>query len=216
MEGYWAQFAKIAVAHLLAVASPGPDFAMVVRQSLAHGRRAATWTAVGIGSAILVHVAYALLGIGLVLRTNPVAFTVLKFLAAGYLAWMGIRALLARPCPTLGAEPGLGEGDIARPGVPSPRAAWTTGVLTNVFNPKVTLFIVAVFTLVDPATPKLAQVSYGLYISAMTMAWFSVVAVFFTREPVRRAFLRAGVWIDRAMGIAFLAFAAFLAGATLR
>jgi len=216
VHGYWAQFAKVAVAHLLAVASPGPDFAMVVRQSLAHGRRAAVWTSIGIGCAILVHVTYALLGIGILLRTNPLAFTALKFLAAGYLAWMGVRALLAGPRLTLGEEPGLGEADVAKPGRPTPRAAWLTGVLTNVFNPKVTLFIVAVFTLIDPATPKLTQAAYGLYFSAMTMLWFTVVAIFFTRESVRRAFLRAGHWIDWAMGIAFLAFAALLASASLR
>ena len=91
MHGYWAQFAKIAVAHMLAVASPGPDFAMVVRQSLAHGRRAAVWTSIGIGSAILVHVSYALLGIGILLRTYPLAFEVMEFVGAGYLAWIGCK-----------------------------------------------------------------------------------------------------------------------------
>lgn len=215
MHGYWEQFLKIAVAHLLAVASPGPDFAMVVRQSLAHGRRAAIWTATGIGSAILVHVTYAILGIGVLLRTNLAAFTVLKFLAAGYLAWMGIKALRTQPRPNRGETSGLGEADVAQRGGPGPRAAWLTGVLTNVFNPKVTLFIVAVFTLIDPATPRLLQVSYGLYFSAMTILWFTIVAVFFTRESVRQAFLRAGLWIDRAMGVAFITFAVLLAGASI-
>ena len=60
------EFLKVALVHLLAVASPGPDFAIVLRQSLSHGRRAAIWTSVGVGTAILIHVAYSLLGIGLV------------------------------------------------------------------------------------------------------------------------------------------------------
>ena len=88
MHGYWAQFVRIAIAHLLAVLSPGPDFAMVVRQSLAHGRRAAVWTSIGIGSAILLHVTYSLLGIGLLLRSSHAAFTAVKFAGAGYLAWI--------------------------------------------------------------------------------------------------------------------------------
>ena len=53
---YAAEFLTVALIHLLAVASPGPDFAVVVRESVTHGRRAGTWTALGVGSAIFLHV----------------------------------------------------------------------------------------------------------------------------------------------------------------
>jgi threonine efflux protein len=212
VHGYWAQFLKIAVAHMLAVASPGPDFAMVVRQSLAHGRRAAIWTSIGIGSAILVHVSYALLGIGILLRTYPVAFTAVKFLGAGYLAWIGVKALMSRPRHGLAEAPFGSKAAITRAAEPEPRAAWTTGFLTNVFNPKATLFFVAIYaSLIDPATPKVIQGAYGLWMSATTMAWFVMVSVFFTRESVRAAFLRGGHWIDRVMGVVLIALAAALA-----
>ena len=216
MQGYWAQFLKIAVAHLLAVAAPGPDFAMVVRQSLAHGRRAAMWTSIGIGTAILVHVTYAILGIGIILKTTPAAFTAVKFLGAGYLAWIGAKALMSRPRGMPGAPAGA-EGELAQPAEPGPGAAWTTGFLTNVFNPKVTLFFVAVFaSVVDPATPRVIQGAYGLWMSATTMAWFCMVAAFLTRERVRAAFLRRGHWIDRAMGAVLVGLAAALAFSSAR
>ncbi len=83
VHGYWAQFRRSPWPTCSPSASPGPDFAMVVRQSLAHGRRAAIWTSIGIGTAILVHVTYALLGIGILLRTSPAAFTAVKFAGAG-------------------------------------------------------------------------------------------------------------------------------------
>ena len=67
MHEYWVEFSKVAVAHALAVASPGPDFAVVMKQSLSMGRRAGFWTSVGIGTAILMHVAYSLLGLGLLI-----------------------------------------------------------------------------------------------------------------------------------------------------
>src|SRR5690606_2691298 len=66
----WLQFGQIVIAHGLAVASPGPDFALVLRQSLARGRTVALWTSVGIGSGILVHVSYSLLGLGLLLAAS--------------------------------------------------------------------------------------------------------------------------------------------------
>jgi len=196
---YWAQFLKVAVAHLLAVASPGPDFAMVVRQSIAHGRRAAVWTSIGIGSAILVHVTYAVLGIGILLRTNPV----------------GVKGLMSGPRRGMGEAPAAAQAELSRPSEPSPRAAWTTGFLTNVFNPKVTLFFVAIFaSVIDPATPRVVQGGYGLWMSASTMAWFTMVSVFLTREDVRSAFLRGGHWIDRAMGAVLVALAVALAVAS--
>jgi threonine/homoserine/homoserine lactone efflux protein len=216
VHGYWTQFLKVAVAHMLAVASPGPDFAMVVRQSLAHGRRAAIWTSIGIGSAILVHVTYALLGIGILLKTYPVAFTAVKFAGAGYLAWIGVKALMSRPRHGLAEAPFGSKGAVTRPAEPGPRAAWTTGFLTNVFNPKATLFFVAIFaTLIAPATPKVIQGAYGLWMSVTTMAWFAMVSVFFTRESVRSAFLRGGHWIDWIMGAVLIGLAAALALASV-
>ncbi|HKB58328.1 MAG TPA: LysE family transporter, partial [Lacunisphaera sp.] len=63
---YWSEFLTIAVAHALAVASPGPDFALVLRQSLTHGRRTAIWSSIGVGCGISIHIVYCLLGLGFV------------------------------------------------------------------------------------------------------------------------------------------------------
>ena len=71
---YWAEFLTIAVAHLFAVASPGPDFAVVLRQSVLGGSRTGIWTSLGVGSAILLHVAYCLLGVALLLAQSPSLF----------------------------------------------------------------------------------------------------------------------------------------------
>jgi RhtB (resistance to homoserine/threonine) family protein len=215
VHGYWAQFAAVAVAHMLAVAAPGPDFAMVLRQSLVHGRRAAIWTSIGIGTAILLHVTYAVLGIGILLKASHFWFSVAKFLGAGYLAWIGLKALRSRPS---GESQGAQGGEAPQgPAEPTPRSAWTTGFITNAFNPKVTLFFVAIFaTIIDPATPRWIQAAYGVWMSLATMAWFTMVSLFFTRESVRRAFLRKRHWIDRAMGVVLIGLAVVLALATAR
>lgn len=201
------EFAKVAVAHLLAVASPGPDFAIVLRQSLRHGRRTAIWTSVGVGMAILLHVAYSLLGLGLVLTGSPAAFIAVKTAGAAYLVWLGIQGLRARQrAPQVAGEVGASEPP------PTARAAWVAGFLTNALNPKATLFFVALFaTVISPETPKWLQAGYGLWMAAATVGWFVFVSLVFTREAVRSAFLRHGHWVDRALGLVFLAFAAKLA-----
>jgi RhtB (resistance to homoserine/threonine) family protein len=204
MTVYAAEFTKIAVAHLLAVASPGPDFAMVLRQSLAHGRRTAVWTSLGIGAAILLHATYCVLGLGLLLQNSPAAFTALRYAGAAYLACLGVEGLRSRS--RLG---NMADGPAVT--VPAPRAAFVAGFLTNALNPKAALFFIALFPVaVSPQTPKLIQAGYGLWMSLATMVWFSLVSVVFTREPVRRGYLRHGHWIDRALGVVFLGFAAGL------
>ena len=104
---YWAEFLTVALIHLLAVASPGPDFAVVVRESVTHGRRAGTWTAFGVGTAIFLHVGYSLLGIGLIVSQSIMLFNVLKWLAAAYLVYIGIKALRARPAAAGSTLPSL-------------------------------------------------------------------------------------------------------------
>lgn len=204
MSPYASEFARIAVAHLLAVASPGPDFAMVLRQSLAHGRRTAVWTSVGIGSAILLHATYCVLGLGLLLLSSAAAFTVLKYAGAAYLTFLGVEGLRSRRRSA--DNVGLTGGT-----APGPRAAFAAGFLTNALNPKAALFFIALFpVVVSPETPKLIQAGYGLWMSLATMAWFSLVSLVFTRETVRRSYLRQGHWIDRALGVVFLTFAAGL------
>src|SRR5687768_12021402 len=97
MYDYWVEFSKVAIVHLLAVASPGPDFAVVLKQSLSGGRRPALWTSLGIGTAIFLHVTYSLLGLGLLIRGSETWFNEVKYAGATYIAWIGVQSLRARP-----------------------------------------------------------------------------------------------------------------------
>ena len=191
---YWTEFLTVALVHLLAVASPGPDFAIVLRESVSNGRHAGIWTALGVGSGILLHVGYCLLGIGLIVSQSIVLFNLLKWLAAAYLIYIGIRALQARPADPASAE-------LAPLATRSPRAAFARGFVTNGLNPKATLFFLSLFTLViSPQTPVLVQAGYGLYLALATALWFCAVALLFSQTRVRRGFVRLGHWFDRLMG----------------
>lgn len=200
------EFMTVALVHLLAVASPGPDFAVVVRESVAQGRRAGSWTALGVGCGIFVHVAYSLLGIGLIVSQSIVLFNLFKWLAAAYLVYLGWRALRARPM-NLEAIDGANA--------PVARSAWRAfviGFVTNGLNPKATLFFLSLFTVViSPDTPLLVQAGYGLYFAGATALWFLLVAWLFSRGRVRAGFARLGHWFDRLTGAVLIGLGARLA-----
>ena len=123
---------------------------MVVRQSIVHGRRAALLTSAGIASALLVHGAYTILGIGLLVTQSLLLFNILKLLGAAYLLWLGISAIRA-PAPKPPASP---DRRRQRP-IPACAAsrAFVIGFLTNLLNPKAMLFFLSLFTtLVDART----------------------------------------------------------------
>ncbi|MEG5266013.1 LysE family transporter [Pseudomonas sp. JDS28PS106] len=192
---YWAEFLTVALIHLLAVASPGPDFAVVVRESVTHGRKAGTWAALGVGSAIFVHVGYSLLGIGIIVSQSIVLFNALKWAAAAYLLYIGYKALRAQPAKA--SDEPLKVGVAER----SAKGAYVSGFVTNGLNPKATLFFLSLFTVViNPHTPLLVQGGYGVYLAVATAVWFCMVARLFSQERVRAGFARMGHWFDRAMG----------------
>ncbi len=208
---YWAEFLTVALIHLLAVASPGPDFAVVVRESVTHGRKAGTYTAMGVGSAIFVHVGYSLLGIGLIVSQSIVLFNALKWAAAAYLLYIGFKALRARPANASDAPIKVAEGERTA------RGAFTSGFVTNGLNPKATLFFLSLFTVViNPHTPLWVQAGYGVYLAVATGLWFCMVARLFSQERVRAGFARMGHWFDRAMGAVLVALGLKLAFTEIR
>jgi RhtB (resistance to homoserine/threonine) family protein len=193
---------------VLAVISPGPDFAMVSRNSLLRSRRAGVLTALGIGGGVLVHVTYTLLGIGLVIQQSLLLFTVLKLVGAAYLVWLGIKMLRARSGGTVATETAQPMGD---------GAALRTGFLTNALNPKTTVFIVSLFMqVVEPNTPVAVQIGYGAFIALAHIGWFALVALFFSTGVLQARLLAVRHWIDRAFGALLVGFGAVLATATLR
>lgn len=207
MDGYLSEFLTLACLHLLAVASPGPDFALVLRQSIVHGRTAALATSLGIGTGILVHVTYSLLGLGLLVKSSLLAFTIMKWMGALYLMWIGLQALRAPPRTGDGLDRAEGE-----PAPLSRRTAFVSGFITNATNIKATLFFISVFSVVvSPATPKWVLAGYGIWMAVTTAAWFTAVSLFFTQARVRRAFIRFGHWFDRTMGVVLLALGVRLA-----
>lgn len=197
---YLQEFLLIASIHFLAVASPGPDFAIVLKQSIRYGRRIAIFTSIGIGAGILLHVAYSLIGIGLIIASDARLFALLKYIAASYfcyLAWHGLKAK-AQP-----VDCGIDHASTEQ--LPSQRKAFITGFLINGLNVKATLFFVSLFSMViSPLTPFEMKLSYGIYMAVATTLWFSFLSYLLSVARVRRLLLSKGFWLDRLMGCVLL------------
>lgn len=185
---------------------PGPDFAVVLRNALIGGRLAGIMTALGIGLALGVHVTYALAGIGLLVSQSILLFNLLKLIGAGYLVFLGISMYRsASPdVPTSGANAGM-----------APLTALRWGFLTNVTNPKATMFALSVFLQVtSPETPLWTQIGYGVIMASGVFAWFVLVTLFFTLAPVRARFLSMKLWMERSFGVLLTLFGIGLAVST--
>ncbi|WP_241972299.1 LysE family translocator [Aliidiomarina soli] len=196
MSEYLFEFTTIAVAHLLAVMSPGPDFAVVSRYAVRYGIRLGCIIAIGVGTGILVHIAYSLLGVALVIHRTPWLYQALLLAASGYFIWLGWNAMRA---PAMTQTIDIEQADRLSAG-----KAFVLGFITNALNPKATLFFLALFTtLIAPQTPMLVKAGYGLYMALATMAWFCLLALMLGNDWMRRLLLAKGYWFDRVMG-AFL------------
>lgn len=194
---------------LLAVISPGPDFAMVSRNSLLLSRRAGIFTACGIGAGVLIHVSYTLIGVGVLILQSPWLFNLLKGIGAAYLIYLGFTLL--RNATHHDAAP------TTTPAAISDLAALKTGFLTNALNPKTTIFIVSLFMqVVSPHTVLGVQIGYGLFIAAVHVFWFAAVALLFSAPRVNARFLRLRRGIDRTFGGLLIVFGALLAIAGIR
>ncbi|RMN16956.1 hypothetical protein ALQ63_03868 [Serratia plymuthica] len=195
---------------LLAVISPGPDFAMVSRNSLLLSRRAGVLTACGIGAGVVIHVSYTLVGVGVLIQQSLWLFTVLKAIGAAYLIYLGVGML--RHAGAAAAAPS--HADTA---ATSDFATLKIGFLTNVLNPKTTIFIVSLFMqVVNPQTPLSVQIGYGLFIAVAHILWFAAVALLFSAPGVNARLLRLRKGIDRAFGGLLIVFGALLAVAGIK
>ncbi len=188
--------------------SPGADTLLVVRNVLRGGRRDGIATAVGICSGLYVHATLSALGLSVILMHSAAAFTALKFAGAAYLVWLGLQSLraAARGLPT--TLPTATD----TPRVPASRS-WREGFLTNLLNPKVIVFYLALLPQFIGADDPVFRKSLLLAaIHAVEgIAWFAIVSHLVDRS--RRFFLKPLLrrWIDAACGTFLVALGVRLA-----
>ncbi len=200
-------FEFFVVAVFLLNVTPGPDTAYIVGRSVAQGRGAGLMSALGISAGCCVHSLACAFGLTALLAASATAFTVIKFVGAIYLVYLGVRLILTRP-----------EAGTAAGAPKSLRQLFLQGFWTNVLNPKVVLFFVSFFpqfVSADSGNKTVAFLTLGVVFVVMSMAWNSFVA-WIAGSVTRRFSGKPGVkkWLDRTVGSAFVGLGIRLATAT--
>ncbi|PSN07404.1 amino acid transporter [filamentous cyanobacterium CCT1] len=196
---FFSAWLTVFAVSLVAVVTPGPDFALTLHNSLAYSRRAGIFTAIGVGAGNLVHATYSLIGIGAVVSQSILLFSILKWVGAAYLVYIGIKSLSAKRV-AIASEYAEPQRDIGR------AVAFRIGFLGNLLNPKATLFFLALFTqVVQPSTPLLSQAIYGATVAAVALVWFAMVAVVISQRVFKRYILAAAHSLERLTGAALIA-----------
>ena len=202
MHQYVVELVSLMAIFAFAIVSPGADLAMVMRQSLVHGRRQAIITSVGIGSALMFHVSYTILGIGLIISQSIYLFNIVKWCGVAYLIYIGIKSLRAGKTDISVQAVSAADEERKQSGL----KAYMLGFAANALNPKPVFFFLSIFsTVVSAHTPMLVKFGYGLVMASCLIAWFIGVSIFMTTPRMRAAFSKSSQWIDRASGLVFIA-----------
>ena len=180
----------IAIITLLAVISPGADFALVSRNSYLYGRKQGIYTAYGIACAVWIHISYSVLGLSFLKHYIPNLLHIIQYIGALYLMYIGYKTFTQQQI-----------SDHATHALLRPRQAFIQGFLGNSLNPKTTLFVMSIFAQLLRGNHGLTHlIGYGMFISASHLLWFLLISLFCSTPVIRNKILRKQVSINRFIG----------------
>jgi RhtB (resistance to homoserine/threonine) family protein len=187
---------------LVLTITPGADMALVTRNALVRGYRAALFTSIGIAAGCLVHATASSAGLSIILARSGLAFEAVKLVGAAYLVWIGIRSLRHAGQVQAPASARVGH-----------RRSFVEGLLTNLLNPKVALFYLTFLPqFIRPGDPVLLKsVLLGSIHIVMGLAWLAAYAAFVTRLSAVLTHGPARRWLERVTGVLLIALGARLA-----
>ncbi|MFA6914942.1 MAG: LysE family translocator [Parachlamydiales bacterium] len=190
----------VGIISLVAAISPGPDFFIVLKNSLTHSRKAGFLTAFGVSLAVLIHLTYTLVGIGVLIIESPILYGVIKYVGVAYLFYIGLKSIISSfGHATMNLEMAKSKKKITTFG------AISQGFLTNLLNPKAAIFFISLFSqFIDPNTPTYLRVEFAIINWAACIGWFLCLSYIVTINGFTERLQRFQNPIDRIMGGALL------------
>ncbi|MFT5789128.1 MAG: threonine efflux protein [Shewanella sp.] len=196
---------SLAVIHTVALASPGPDFALVVKLSSQENRAVALASALGISAAILGHTLLSLTGLSLIIHSSEQLFMLVQLAGASYLAWMGIGA--TRAALAHWRDPVALERLHQSQGL-SVKKGFLQGLYTNLLNPKALVFFITLFsTLITPQVSFITKSTAAVLLFTLSLMWFSFIAMVLTKPRVQIKLKKATPIINLITGLVFISVA---------
>ena len=193
-------FLTVAMVHLIALMSPGPDFFFVSQTAASRSRKEAMMGVIGITLGVLVWAAVALMGLHLILEKMAWLHQIITVGGGLYLCWMGWQLLKS-------ARAKKQNGDETPVVLPARGRTFMRGLLTNLSNPKAVIYFGSVFSMfVGDSVSGGERLGIFLLIVVETLAWFSLVALVFALPKMRRGYQRLAKWIDGVAGVVFAGF----------
>jgi RhtB (resistance to homoserine/threonine) family protein len=170
----------VTLVHLLALISPGPDFILACRNSIQYSSNIGIWTAVGFGMGVAIHISYTLFGLTWVIAQSNFLLDLIKYLGAIYLIYLGISSIFSKRTSIQTTTEHTPHPNINR------FVAIRMGFLTNLLNPKATLFFLSLFTIIIGPEVKLSvMILLSFILVSSTILWFSWVAIFLDQQKIR-------------------------------
>ena len=180
----------IAIITLLAVISPGADFALVSRNSYLYGRKQGIYTAYGIACAVWIHISYSVLELSFLKHYIPNLLHIIQYIGALYLMYIGYKTFTQQQI-----------SDHVTHALLRPRQAFIQGFLGNSLNPKTTLFVMSIFAQLLRGNHGLMHlIGYGMFISVSQLLWFLLISLFCSTPVIRNKILSKQVSINRFIG----------------
>ena len=209
MQFFDARFAAYLAVATLLIVTPGPDTALVTRQALLTGRRAAAFTTLGIGTGSIFWALASVLGIAVLLEKSVVAFTVWKFVGAAYLGYLGLRSLIASFRRSK-------QGVVTTPAVQATRlgewVAFRQGLLNNMLNPKAgAIFATALPQFIRPGDSLLRLVLMMLAYEVVLLCWLNLYGYLVNRAGQSRFGTRVRNILQGVTGVVLIALGVRLA-----
>ena len=175
---------------VLAMISPGADFALVSRNSYLYGRQSGLYTTYGIACAVWIHIGYSVFGLSVLKHYLPNLLSVIQYGGALYLIYIGYKTFIQLPVVEQSAVSFVQR-----------KQAFRQGFLTNSLNPKTTLFVMSIFAqLLSKQNQMLSLIGYGVFISASHLIWFMLVAFFCSTPAIRNKILQQQKTINQLIG----------------
>lgn len=179
--------------------SPGPSLAVVMRNTMRGGQYHGVLTALGHGAGVGLYALLTALGLALIIANNPLLFAVIRYGGAAFLAWLGVKALLAKPEPQ--------QTSAEHQGVAGRQGAFE-GFMVAFLNPQLAIFFVALFSQFVHANTDWQQSGIMMLTAGgIDALWYVLVALLLSRGPVLAWLKAKSVWLDRLSGVVLLALA---------